>query len=112
MGWSTMASWCPKDSTVGEAMGAQVKIGNVTNIKSGLVNKKEFGVGFQCRDHCSVPLGSGERAWFRLHSHLPRLVKEIHQMLHKIAGITDAMLAGMTVRRSGRRICFQLSTPA
>ena len=46
MGWSTMASWCPKDSTAGEAMGAQVKKGNVTNIKSGRCKQKNLEWGF------------------------------------------------------------------
>ena len=33
MEWSTMASWCPKGSTGGEAMGAQVKKRSFTKIR-------------------------------------------------------------------------------
>ena len=55
MGWSTMASWCPKDSTAGEAMGAQVKKGNVTNTKSGRGKQKRIwgGVSMQRSLQCS-----------------------------------------------------------
>ena len=79
MEWSTMASWCLKDSMVGGAMGAQVKtIQNQSVGGRGVLVGRNFS---QCGNHCSVPLGSGEGAWFCLHSHLPRLVKEIHQIL-------------------------------
>ena len=68
MEWSTMASWCPKGSTDGEDMEAQVDNISFTKIKLIVEQEETFLI-------YSVPLGSGEGTWLRLHSHLHRLVR-------------------------------------